>query len=186
MRVVPPRWLPALLPLLTVVLVSCGRGTEPAPPVPASVLPDLSSEARVLDTDALAADALRPEALAALLGDAGYIIGSERTFRGGSDLRYVVARVLRFESRQGAARYVDWVRSHASDLIGPAEPEDPLAIDGSPLLFSFTPGGCCPKEVPTLLAIWQHDAIVFSLIAAGPGATREAITPLAADLDGIV
>jgi hypothetical protein len=166
--------------------VGCGGGDErPTPPtLPPSALPELSSEARELDREALAADALQPGALAELLDEAGYVSGREREFFGhGASFDRVVARSLRFESTEGADRYIRWVRTHPRDLLGEAEERPRLELGSSGVLLTLVPCGTCKKELPTHLAAWRRRDVVLSLLASGRGANPERFAALARRLD---
>ncbi|GIU99875.1 MAG: hypothetical protein KatS3mg014_1491 [Actinomycetota bacterium] len=120
-----------------------------------------------LDAEAVAGDALGSEGLAELLEEAGFVTASERTYVGaGAAIRRVVVRVVRFSSPAGAERYLSWLRSHASEVIGDATAV-PWDVGSA---FVHEPGGCCPKEQPSLLAAWRLGPEVVRVIAAGPGA----------------
>lgn len=171
---------------LSPLVGGCGTGEEErAPPtLPARVLPELASERRLLDRAALAADALAPDALSELLDDAGYVEGVEREFFGrGEVFDRVVARGLRFESPEGAERYVGWLSSHPRDLLGRAKAEPRLPLGPSSVLFALAPCGTCKKELPTYLAAWRRGDVVLSLLASGRGVDRERFAALARNLD---
>ena len=119
------------------VVAACGTEEQQASgaprTLPAAALPDLDSSVRALDAKSLAADALRPAALAKLLAEAGYVTGNEREFSGKTrTFDHVVARTLVFESEDGAERYLGWVRSHGRDLLGRAVPGAARASRSSP------------------------------------------------------
>jgi len=176
--------------LLGVFLAVTACAAEQPPPQPPPVLPgdalaELDSRRRSLDDEALAADAIDSELLLRLLEDGGYVVGSEREFYGRTaTLNHVVARVLIFEDPEGAGAYLDWLGTHASDLIGQSQREEPLAIQ--PSLFFSLRTSCCPKVTPTFLVAWQREATIFSLLASGPGADRRSITAIAGVLDDVV
>ncbi len=172
--------------VLALTLLACARAqeVEPRPPetLDASALPGLRSRERSLDAAAVAEDAGTP-ALAGLLDDAGYLIGSEREFFGHTrTFSHVVARVLRFGDPEGAARFLDWVRSHPEAVLGRARAGEPPRLGRSPLLFELGPCGC-HAEVPTFLAAWQRDVSVLWLLVAGPGVTHTTVDSLARDFD---
>ena len=182
MRVFLASVVSALLALGT----GCGGGDErPAPPtLPPSALPELSSQTRELDREALAADALAPESLAKLLDEAGYVGGREREFFGhGKIFDHVVARGLRFETAEGGDRYIGWIRSHAADLIGDAEERRRLGLGSAGVILTLVPCGTCKKELPTHLAAWRRGDVVLSLLASGRGANPERFAALARKLD---
>jgi len=165
---------------------ACGAKEERAAPptLPAGSLPELSSSARTLDAESLAADALRPAALAGLLAEAGYETGREREFSGKTRIfDRVVARSLRFESAEGAEAYLGWLRRHGKDFLGRAVPAKVSVPGESGVAFALLRCGTCKKELPTFLAGWRRGELVLSLLAAGSGANAERFGALARDLD---
>lgn len=177
----------ALLSLLLAV-AACGAEERPvgATPqaLPAAALPELHSRVRSLEKQALAADALRPEALADVLAEAGYIAGSEREFSGKTrTFDHVVARTLVFERDQGGQRYLDWLSRHGRDLLGRAVPAH-LQIPGEyGVALALVRCGGCRNELPTFLAGWRRGRTVRSLLAAGPGVNQERFADLAHEHD---
>jgi hypothetical protein len=172
--------------LLTAAACGGASKQEPRPaPVPIpNVLQQLASTHRTLDTRALAADALDPAGLARLLRSAGYLGGSEREFAGrSSTFEHVVARRLRFATGNGADRYLNWLETHAGDVLGRTRPERPLPLGSSALLVSLAPCGVCKKELPTYLAAWRDGDLVVSLLASGPGVDRVRFARLAGRVD---
>ncbi len=132
----------------------------------------------------MAADAAVPE-LGALLRDSGYITGSEREFFGRTaTFNHVVARVLLFESPQGASRFLGWLRTHPDTVLGRAVEGQPPALGESPMLFSLGPCGC-HAEVPTFLVAWGRGKTVLWLLAAGPGATPATVDALSRSFDRV-
>ena len=178
-----------LIMLLAAALFAGCGGVAPAePPAPATlganVLPELNAQARVLDTQALAADSFHPATVAKLLEGAGYLTGSEREFAGrGRTFDHVVARALRFADPQGAGTYATWVATHAADFLGDAKHERPLGLGESDALFSLIRCAVCKKQQPAFVAVWRHGATVAFLLGAGPGVTRETFSALARRLD---
>jgi hypothetical protein len=166
---------------LCLAAVACGAheeaATHAAPgTLPPSALPELTSSARTLDTEALAADALEPESLAALLEESGFESGREREFSGKTNtFDHVVARALRFRSAEGAEAYLAWLGKHGNDLLGRAVPAKIAPPGESGVAFK--------KELPTFLAGWRRDEVVFFLLAAGSGANAQRFSGLARDLD---
>ena len=178
----------ALAPVVTVLALfaACGGAADAGPPptLPADALPELSSETRALDRDALAADAFEPDAFGKLLADAEYVEGVERQFVGrGEVFDRVVARSLRFESPEGAGAYLRWVRANGDELVGETEPRRPLEFGSDGVLLALVPCGTCKKELPTLLAAWRRDDVVLSLLASGRGVDRDRLAALARELD---
>ncbi|HUF58345.1 MAG TPA: hypothetical protein VMR89_02520 [Actinomycetota bacterium] len=175
----------ALLLLLT---LSACAGVTPVPPVlPADALPGMQSEVKAVDANALADDALDPGRLGRLLDEARFLSGRERTFTGpGERFSLAVTRVLVFESSDGAASYVGWLRDHPVDLLGTARALEPLELPGAPFLLVHTPGGCCPKDVPIYVSAWRRGRTVLFLRASGRRADPASVHELAADLDLMV
>ena len=178
-----------LAALLTVLLAGCGgvsetSAPEPPPTLAPGSLPELNEQARTLDAALLAADSFEPDALAVLLDEAGYVVGSEREFFGrGTTFDHVVARTLRFEDAEGAAAYVKWVEAHAEDFLGRTNPEPPLGLGEADALFSLQRCDVCKKQQPTFLAAWREGGTVAFLLGAGPGVKRETFEALARKLD---
>jgi hypothetical protein len=185
------RLLLCIVALVALLAAGCrsGTGAESAPEappatLPARALPDLTSRARTLDVSALAADALQPAALEALLRDAGYVMGSEREFSGKTrTFDHVVARTLGFADAAGADAYLDWLRRHGDDILGRAEPAGLSPPGGSGVVFRLARCGSCKKELPTFLAGWRRGDTVLTLLAAGSGADEARFSSLAGRLD---
>jgi hypothetical protein len=180
--------LVALAAVTALVLAGCGAEEESArapQTLPASALPQLASSARTLDADAVALDALQPQALSRLLEDAGFEVGREREFSGKTTtFDHVVARTLRFETDDGAHAYLDWLSRHGHDILGRAEPAKlPLPGD-SGVAFTLFRCGSCKKELPTFLAGWRRGEVVLTLLAAGSGANPERFDALVGEFDG--
>jgi len=171
-------------------LVACGSNTPEAPPPrpPADLLPGSSARSDPLDLETLSEDALDPAALAELLDEASFEAGSQRSFsvRGGP-VRQVVARVVRFGSPEGAADYLGWLRSHATDVLGEgARREEPLELSTSSVVFFHEPGGCCPNTLFWWLAAWARGDHVLTLQVGGAEADRQPVDELATGLDAVV
>lgn len=173
--------------LTALALAACGGAEEPEPPPPTlapTTLPALDSTARLLDANALALDAFEPAKLLALLVDVGFVSGREREFSGKSKTwDRVVARTLRFSSEEGAQAYVDWLRSHADDVLGEAAPAPWSTPGETGVAFVLVPCASCKKEQPTWLAGWRRETVVATLLAAGPGANEQRFGALARGLD---
>jgi hypothetical protein len=159
---------------------SGGAGTSPHPGPP--LVTGLERTTRVVDRDTLAADALDTKALTRLLDRAGYNIGLEEEYTGRTKLyAHVVSRRLEFGRTDGAARYITWLRSHATDILGTARPAAAFDIgaDG----FLTRDAGCrCHADLPTYLAAWREGSIVQTLLADGPGVDRKRFVALAREV----
>ena len=174
--------------ILAVLVAGCGGASESAPDPPTTlapgVLPELNEQARTLDAALLAADSFEPDALAVLLEESDYVVGSEREFFGrGKIFDHVVARTLRFADPKGAAAYLEWVDKHAEDFLGRTNRETPLGLGEMDTLFSLQRCDVCKKQQPTFLAAWREGETVAFLLGAGPGVKRETFEALAHKLD---
>ena len=140
-----------------------------------------------MDASTLSAELPDSAALQTLLGQASFEVGTGRSFvgRAGTQDR-AVTRVLVFGSAGGARTYLEWLGTHASQVIGGANPAVPLDLPGAPFVFVHRPGSCCPKDATLYLAAWQRDRYVFTIVSSGRLATRHAITLLASKLDRTV
>jgi hypothetical protein len=181
--------LAVALALLAALLAGCGGVSETSAPEPPATLapgslPELNEQARTLDAALLAADSFEPDALAVVLEEAGYLVGSEREFFGrGKTFDHVVARALSFEDAEGAAGYVEWVEAHAEDFLGLTDLEPPLGLGEAGVLFSLQRCDVCHKQQPAFLAAWREGGTVAFLLGAGPGVNRRTFDALARELD---
>jgi hypothetical protein len=159
--------------------LACCAGVEAPDTPPSSAVQDLRVSATdVLGTDELVAEAIDGETLSELLADAGFRTAVQRSYAGGvGAIRHVEVVVVRFESIEGADRYLDWLDTHVTDLIGNA---DPAAPTGAPpmSLHVHRPTGCCPEETPAALAAWRHGQDVVRVVISGPAADDAAAVRL--------
>ncbi len=122
-----------------------------------------------------------------MLEDAGYVAGTERNF---SELahgrRRVTARVLAFESAEGAERYIDWLEGRVSELIGDAEAISGATTSDGGALFVHEPSGCCHFETRLFLGAWRRDATVFTLKVGGQTVRRGLVLRYLSMLDAAV
>jgi hypothetical protein len=180
------RWRRLIVVVATGAAVGAGCAGDASPTVPARTYPGLQAGGTVrLEIDALAEDAVQPEALRALLDRAGLEGAVERTFVGSEALRSVTARIVDFTSERGAREYLGWLEEHAADLLGESEEEAgiDLANGASASAFTAVPGGCCPKAMTTSLAVWQRGTRVLTVLAVGGDADASGLAALARDLD---
>lgn len=173
--------------LVALLLGACG--SEPPAPVaiPADALPGEATQVVRLDEEAVAADAVDAAALESLLADAGFVVGSQRTFAqlaGGR--QRALARVLVFEQAQGARRYLGWLEDHADEVIGEAEPLEPPDVPGGELLVVHEPSACCPKATRVYLAAWLNDRAVVTLEIGGDGIEPADVGDFATMLDAAI
>src|SRR4029453_11344641 len=88
-----------------------------------------------------------------------------RRVRGGR--RRILARVLSFETREGAAAYVAWLRDHAAEAIGDAAPNTRLDAPRGGIVFVHQPDPCCHNETRYFLAMWREGPTVVTIEVAG-------------------
>ena len=102
-------------------------------------------------------DATDPQAMQAILNDAGLVGVRERVYTGGrGPYSRVVDRAWEFTSADGAGTFHDWL------VIGEAKPV------GGTGVFVHEPSGCCHEETPVYLSAWQKGDVVWTVVASGP------------------
>lgn len=154
----------------SVLLAACGREEIPGGALPTDVSGLRSAGVTRIDAERLAAEALEPESLADVLDAAGFASAVERSYISTlPGVRRLDAVLIRFGSEAGAARYLDWLGDHASDLIGRADLATEHRLDGVPI-YIHVPDGCCPKEQVVALAAWRDGPYVARVLVAGPDA----------------
>jgi hypothetical protein len=156
-------------------------------PIPATALPGHPADPIDLDAGSVAMDAVDVAGLEALLGEAGFVGGTQRQFsrvRGGR--RRILARVLSFETPEGAAAYVAWLRDHADEVIGDAAPNADLDAPGGGIVFVHQPDPCCHNETRYFLAMWNVGSKVMTIEIAGEGARASDVPELLSQLDAAV
>lgn len=175
----------ARLPLTLIVLACLGQGSAAAATVPippAGAVPGLQSRARTLPAAALVAEAIDHTGLARTLDHGRYAAGSEREFFGRtSTFNHVTERVLRFGDATGAALYLLWLRTHASESLG--APRSVTSLGPGTDGFTFRPKGCgCHSDTPTYLIAWRRGNDALTVLASGPGSTAKTAGALARSL----
>lgn len=172
----------ALTLVASLALSGCGSNAA-IPTVPGDALPGHAASVVELDAARVASDAVHPQELESVLGDAGFVGGRERTFSDpGPPPHRVQARVMQFGDVEGATTYLDWLRGHTPELIGDVEPQPaPQLLEA--FLVHTLPNACCPKNVPIYLTAWRSGAAVFSLEVAGAAVTRQDVLDLAPAFD---
>ncbi|MEP7033459.1 MAG: hypothetical protein ABI879_05715 [Actinomycetota bacterium] len=167
---------------VAVTLSACGSNAA-VPTVPGDALPGHAASVVELDASLVASDAVHPQELETVLGDAGFVGGRERTFSDpGPPPHRVQARVMQFGDVEGATAYLTWLRGHSSELIGHVKPQSaPELLDA--FLVQTVPNACCPKNVPIFLTAWRSGAAVLSLEVAGAAVTRQDVLDLAPAFD---
>jgi hypothetical protein len=172
------------------LLVSCGPQTDPPitlDPIPAAALPGTPSDPVELDPGVVATEGVDAAELDALLQDAGFVAGTERSFsRTGAGRRRIVARVLVFETTAGAARYLEWLEVNAPALILGAEPDPRIRVPRGGTAFVREPDPCCHNETRSILAMWSDGARVITLEIGGQAVRVGAAAKLASTLDAAV
>jgi hypothetical protein len=164
--------------------------TTPPPvlePIPATALPGHPADPIDLDAGSVAVDAVDVAGLEALLDEAGFVGGTQRQFsrvRGGR--RRIVARVLSFETPEGASAYVAWLRDHADEVIGKAAMSADLRVPSHGVVLVHEPNPCCHNETRMFLAMWHQGTTVVTIQIAGEGARESDVPDLLARLDSAV
>jgi hypothetical protein len=156
-------------------------------PIPATALPGHPADPIDLDAGSVAVDAVDIAGLEALLDEAGFVGGTQRQFsrvRGGR--RRILARVLSFETREGAVAYVAWLRDHAHEVIGDAAPNARLRAPSHGVVLVHEPNPCCHNETRMFLAMWHRGSTVVTIQIAGEGARESDVPDLLARLDAAV
>jgi hypothetical protein len=172
----------ALALAASLALAGCGSHAS-IPTVPADALPGHAASVIELDAARVASDAVHPQDLESVLGDAGFVGGRERTFSDpGPPPHRATARVMQFDDVQGATTYLAWLRGHSAELIGDAEPQPPPALLGAFLVHTL-PNACCPKDTTIFLTAWRSGATVLSLELSGAAVTRQDVLDLAPEFD---
>jgi len=172
----------ALALVAALTLSGCGSHAS-IPSVPADALPGNPASVVELDAARVASDAVHPQEVETVLGDAGFVGGQERTFSyPGPPPHRATARVMQFDDVQGATTYLTWLRGHTAELIGDAEAQPaPALLDA--FLVHTLPNACCPKDAPIFLTAWRSGAAVLSLEIAGATVTRQDVLDLAPEFD---
>jgi hypothetical protein len=187
----------ASLSIVLVTMAVLGGCTQRFPPLSpprdqppalsAHAIPHTKTQLTVVHAQEVLTGTADSASLESLLEQSGFILGQERTFVSRtSALDRADTRVLGFRSADGAAQYLGWVSSHPGDVIGDAKPGSALQLPVAPRVFVHTPNGCCAKDVPKSLAVWQRDRYVLLVIANGGMAKQKTLTDLASQLDGLV
>ncbi len=173
--------------LLLLVAAACGSDPMPPEPIPAQALPGNTGEAVPLDVQTVATDAIAFDELETLLLDAGFEGGSQRLFsKTAGGRRRMLARVVEFETPQGAQRYLRWLEDHADEVIGDAHPDPELEAPAGGTVFVHEPDPCCHNDTRIFLVIWTAGERVITLEIGGQAARAAAVAELASRLDAAV
>lgn len=156
-------------------------------PIPATALPGNTADPTDLDAASIASDAVDVEALEALLDRAGFVGGTQRQFsRVHGGRRRILARVLTFETPDGASAYVAWLRDHGDEVIGKAAPSAGLRAPSHGIVLVHEPNPCCHNETRIFLAMWHQGSTVVTIQIAGEGARESDVPELLSQLDAAV
>jgi hypothetical protein len=166
------------------------RTTGPAhvlQPIPSTALPGNSADPTDLDASSIASDAVDVAALEALLDQAGFVGGTQRQFsRVHGGRRRILARVLTFETPEGASTYVGWLRDHGDEVIGKAASSADLRVPRHGVVLVHEPNPCCHNETRMFLAMWHQGSTVVTIQIAGEGARETDVPELLSQLDAAV
>jgi hypothetical protein len=156
-------------------------------PIPPMALPGNSADPTDLDATSIASDAVDVAALEGLLDRAGFVGGTQRQFsRVRNGRRRILARVLMFESPEGASAYVAWLRDHGDEVIGKATPSTDLRAPSHGVVLVHEPNPCCHNETRMFLAMWHRGSTVVTIQIAGEGARESDVPDLLARLDAAI
>jgi hypothetical protein len=181
------RRIAALTLLAGLVASACGSEPPRLEPIPATALPGAAAEPVELDAATLAVEAIDFAELESLLKDAGFVAGTQRLFsRNQGGRRRVLARVLAFETAGGAERYLQWLRTHADEVIGDAATNADVEIPAGGTVFEHEPDPCCHNETRIFLAVWNRGSTVFTLEVGGQAASASDVPELSTGLDAAV
>jgi hypothetical protein len=156
-------------------------------PIPPTALPGHPADPIALDAGSVAVDAVDVAGLEALLDEAGFVGGTQRQFsrvRGGR--RRILARVLSFQTPEGAAAYVAWLEDHADEVIGETAPNAGLRVPRHGVVLVHEPNPCCHNETRMFLAMWHQGSTVVTIQIAGEGARESDVPNLLERLDAAV
>jgi hypothetical protein len=166
------------------------RTTGPAhvlPAIPPTALPGNTADPTDLDASSIASDAVDVAGLEALLEQAGFVGGTQRQFsRVRNGRRRILARVVTFETPEGASAYVAWLRDHGDEVIGKAAPSADLSVPRHGVVLVHEPNPCCHNETRMFLAMWHEGSTVVTIQIAGEGARETDVPELLSQLDAAV
>jgi hypothetical protein len=95
----------------------------------------------------------------------------------------LLARVLVFESAEGAGRYLAWLTDHVDEMIGDARADEGLQAPAGGTVFVHEPDPCCHNETAVFLAAWSDGRRVLTLEIGGQAARASDVAELAATFD---
>jgi hypothetical protein len=178
---------PILGALVGLLLTACGSAVPGPRAIPADALPGVAGEAITLDASDVAVGADDTTGLEALLADAGFVAGAERSFgRVDGGKKRALARVLVFDEAEGARRYVTWLEDHTDELTGDTESLGAPQLPGARFLVVHEPDACCPRETPVYLVAWGSGGTVLTLEVGGVGVGASDVKTLASLLDAAI
>jgi hypothetical protein len=156
-------------------------------PIPPTALPGNTADPTDLDAASIASDAVDVAALEGLLDRAGFVGGTQRQFsRVHGGRRRILARVLTFETPEGASAYIAWLRDHGHEVIGKAAPSADLRTPSHGVVLVHEPNPCCHNETRMFLAMWHEGSTVVTIQIAGEGAREADVPELLSQLDAAV
>jgi hypothetical protein len=187
-------WAGAGLLVAGVLAASCS--SEPPPHVseapsleaiPAEALPGHAARPVDLDARGVSADAIDVDALETLLKEAGFVAATQRQFsRTAGGRRLTLARVVVFETQEGAETYLRWLEDHVDEVIGMAESVPGLSVPDGTLVYVHEPNPCCHNETRLVLAAWKDGATVMTLEVGGQVVKTSIVPGLVSRLDAAI
>jgi hypothetical protein len=170
-----------LVPLACVAACGSSGGSSVAPALPTlspHAVPYLPSRFSHLSAAQLAREAGAP-ALRRELGAWGYLAGADRYFQGESrQLQVVDSRMLRFRNAAGAAKFIAFIRVHASVYLGSYPGMRHFASRGRSGILATAQECTCHLANPAFLAVVSRGGSVTWLEINGPGATAGRLAQL--------
>jgi hypothetical protein len=177
------RLAPALA--VAVCAAACGSSTSvvavPSPPtLSPQAVPYLPSKFTRLTAAQLAREAGTPR-LRRELGTWGFVAAADRYFQGQSrQLQVVDSRKLQFANPAGAAKFVAFVRVHASVYLGSYPGMRRFTSRGRSGILATAQECTCHLANPAFLAVVARGGEVTWLEINGPGATASRLARLIA------
>jgi hypothetical protein len=165
---------------LCAALAACGSEAAPPAALPAAAVPYLESSAKPLTPAGLAKEFGVPD-LAGRLEEWGWDDGSRRYFQGQSKrLQVVDSRAMRFDSADGAAEFLRYVRERPATVLAGGTAATALSV-GARRGWLVVGAPCsCHLATPVLTGVVADGATVTWLEINGPRATRRALRRLLA------
>ncbi|HYY32035.1 MAG TPA: hypothetical protein VE693_00410 [Gaiellaceae bacterium] len=169
----------ALTLVAALALAGCGeRAASSLPVLPKSAVPGLSATTEPVTLESLFADFGTTQSN--FEGRIrGFVRGSERVFQGESSrFDRVVSRTLEFDDAEAAREYVDFYRSHLTNVYGPGTTARTLESKGRSGYLVDAASCACHRAEPTLAGVVTKGNRVSYLEVNGGAARAPAVVAL--------